>query len=250
MEERTLEALGLTKSEIAVYLALIELGPSTTGPLIKESKISSGKAYLILNKLLSKGLVTYSIISGTKSYQAKDPIRLLDYLQERREELNEIEAQLKVMIPSLSAKFNESKERTIAEVFEGVQGFKTFHRFMLDETKKGETIYVFGAPKEANEKFGAFYVDWNNQRVEKGVNLKILYNANSRKFGEKRNKLPLTKVRYMDEKEETPAWVDIFGDYVVTINVHNKPICFLIKDEVTKKSYVQYFESIWNRARQ
>ena len=83
MYEVTLEALGLTKSEISTYLALLDLGPSTTGPLIKKAQIASGKAYIILDKLIEKGLVTYTIISGTKTYQAKDPNRLLDYLNEK-----------------------------------------------------------------------------------------------------------------------------------------------------------------------
>lgn len=52
----------------------------------------------------------------------------------------------------------------------------------------------------------------------------------------------------MDEKEEIPAWIDVFGDYVVTINVHGDPICFLIKDKISHDSYLKYFETIWNRA--
>lgn len=248
MYEVTLEALGLTKSEISTYLALLDLGPSTTGPLIKKAQIASGKAYIILDKLIEKGLVTYTIISGTKTYQAKNPNRLLDYLNEKRRELDKIEVQLKEIIPYFKTKFEEQKNQTKAEIFEGTQGFKTFHKFMLDECKKGDTVYVFGAPKEANEKFGAYYIEWNRLRVEKGVKLKILYSSDSREFGEIRKKLPLTEVRYMDEKEEIPAWIDVFGDYVTTINVHGTPICFLIKDKVSQESYLKYFETIWKRA--
>ena len=53
--EELLAEIGLTKSEIAVYFALLEIGSSTTGPIIKEAGIASGKAYLILDKLLEKG---------------------------------------------------------------------------------------------------------------------------------------------------------------------------------------------------
>jgi sugar-specific transcriptional regulator TrmB len=249
MYEEILETLGLTKSEIYCYMALLDLGPSTTGPLIKHSKIASGKAYLILDKLMKKGLVTYSIISGTKNYQAKNPERLFDYLNEKKEELNQIEAELNKIIPKLKEKFSVQKNQTKAEIFEGVQGFKTFHKFMLDECNKGDTIYVFGAPKEANEKFGSYYIQWNNKRVEKGIKLKILYSLDSRKFGEVRKKLPLTEVRYMDEKKEIPAWIDVFGNYVTTINVHGNPICFLIKDKISQESYLKYFNTIWDRAK-
>lgn len=161
MIEKVLESLGLTKSEIAIYFALLDLGPSTTGPIIKKAQIASGKAYLIMDKLVEKGLVTYTLISGTKNYQAKNPERLFDYLNEKKEELNQIELKLKQVMPELKNKFNEQKTQTKAEIFEGIQGFKTFHKFMLDECNGGDTVCVFGAPREANEKFGAYFVDWN-----------------------------------------------------------------------------------------
>src|SRR3989338_74358 len=80
MYEELLQDLGLTKSEIAVYFALLDLGSSSTGHIIKKAGIAAGKIYLILNKLTQKGLVTYAISSGTKYYQAKDPQRLVDYM--------------------------------------------------------------------------------------------------------------------------------------------------------------------------
>ncbi len=249
MYEDILEGIGLTKSEISVYFALLDLGSSTTGPIIKRAQIASGKAYLILDKLLLKGLVTQSIKSGTKYYRAKDPMRLLDYLKEKEILLKEKEDQLRKIIPVLKEKYESKKEESFAEVYEGINGFKTFHKLMLDKMKKGETIYVFGAPKEANEKFGAYYVEWNNQRVKKGIKLKILYNSDSREYGEVRKLLPLTEVRYMKKELETPAWIDIFRDYVVTINVHGTPVCFLIKNKESAESYEKYFDVLWKQAK-
>ena len=50
MYEDLLAEIGLTKSEIAIYFSLLEIGSSTTGPIIKKAGIASGKAYLILDK--------------------------------------------------------------------------------------------------------------------------------------------------------------------------------------------------------
>ena len=43
-----LEEIGLTKSEIKVYLALLELGSATSGPIVDKSGASSSKIYEIL----------------------------------------------------------------------------------------------------------------------------------------------------------------------------------------------------------
>ena len=52
METKALREAGLTKGEIKVYLALIELGSTTTGPLIEKSKVSRSIVNEILKKLI------------------------------------------------------------------------------------------------------------------------------------------------------------------------------------------------------
>ena len=249
MDEELLLEIGLTKSEISVYLALLEIGSSTTGPIIKKAGISSGKAYLILDRLALKGLVTHAIRGGTRHYQANDPERLLVYIKEKQNDLKEKESRLARLVKNLKLKYEEKKYSPMAEIYEGIRGFKTFHSFMLNEVKEGDTVYVMGAPREANEKYNVFFMDWNKKRIKKRVKLKILYSHDSKQFGKQRAALKLTEVRYAKKELETPAWVDIFKDYVVTLNVHETPICFLIKNKESAISYQKYFDLLWKQAK-
>lgn len=248
MYEELLAEIGLTKSEIATYFALLELGNSTTGPIIKKAGIASGKAYLILDKLLKKGLVTYAIKSGTKYYQAKNPERLLDYMKEKENLLKKKEEQLKLIIPRLKQEYEEKKYKPIAEIFEGVKGFKTFYEWILKELKKGDCIDVMMVPSEANEKFQAYLLDWNKRRIKLGIKMRIIYNHDCREFGAKRNEMKLTEVKYMKPELETPAWIDIFKDYIITINVHGTPVCFLIRNKESAETYKNYFEFLWKQS--
>jgi sugar-specific transcriptional regulator TrmB len=249
MYEELLSEIGLSKSEIAVYFALLDLGSSTTGPIIKKAKIASGKAYLILDKLVIKGLVTYAISSGVKHYQSKDPERLLDYLKEKEDELKNKEEQLKKAIPQLKAKFEEKKYTPSAEIYEGVKGFKTFYEWVLKELKKGDCIDILGVSRIANDKFGAYLMGWNKRRIKLGIKMRILYNSDSKKYGKLREKMALTEVKYMDPKLETPAWIDIFKEYVVTIDIHGNPVCFVIKNKYSAESYEKYFDILWKTAK-
>jgi sugar-specific transcriptional regulator TrmB len=54
----------LTKGESKVYQALLELGESPIGGIIKNSSVSHSKIYDILKRLAKKGLVSTIIRNG------------------------------------------------------------------------------------------------------------------------------------------------------------------------------------------
>ncbi len=97
METGVLERIGLTKGEIKVYFALLELGPTTTGPLVDASEVSSSKIYLVLDRLLKKGLVSYSMQARKKYFEPADPRRIIDYLEERQKEITDQKKQIQAI---------------------------------------------------------------------------------------------------------------------------------------------------------
>ena len=83
MNIAVLKRIGLTESEIKVYFALMKLGLSSTGPIIKESTINHSKIYFVLKKLEDKGLASHVIKSNTTYYQSSDPANFLEYIQSK-----------------------------------------------------------------------------------------------------------------------------------------------------------------------
>ena len=83
MDTTALRESGLTDGEIKVYTALLELGASTTGPIIEKSGVAKSIVYQLLDKLTAKGLVSYITKEKTKHYQAAEPNRILDYIEQR-----------------------------------------------------------------------------------------------------------------------------------------------------------------------
>ena len=59
MDTRILEDIGLTNAEIKIYLALLELGTSTAGPILEKSGLQNSVVHMTLKKLVDKGLVTF-----------------------------------------------------------------------------------------------------------------------------------------------------------------------------------------------
>src|SRR3989344_1806167 len=101
MDEKLLEEIGLTKGEINVYLTLLKIGETTTGKIIEEAQISSGKIYEILDKLIKKGLASYTTKEKTRYFNAASPNRILDFLHEKEKELKSKEEELIKELPLL-----------------------------------------------------------------------------------------------------------------------------------------------------
>src|SRR3989338_3750233 len=144
MNIEILETIGLTKAEIKVYLALLEIGSSTTGPIVEKSGASSSKIYEILEKLIQKGLASFVIESGMKYFEAAQPSRLLDYMREKEESLTKQRQELQNIIPELELKRKYSKQKSEATIFRGLKGVKTAYEDILNTLKPGDEYYVTG----------------------------------------------------------------------------------------------------------
>ena len=84
-----LEEIGLTKREIKVYMALLEVGLSSVGQIIKKSGIPGSKIYETLDKLKKRGLISSVLKENKQFFQASDPKTILDFLDEQRRNILE-----------------------------------------------------------------------------------------------------------------------------------------------------------------
>ena len=117
METEIFRELGFTEREIKVYLALLELGSTTVGPITTKTRLQSAKVYETLDKLKERGLVSFVIVSKTKYFEAADPKEILNLMEERKRRFNEILEELR-----LKQKYAKSKQ--IAVVHEGFKSIK------------------------------------------------------------------------------------------------------------------------------
>ena len=243
----TLQKAGFTQNEVKTYLCLLKIGKATSYTIVKEAGISSGKIYETLDRLIERGLVSYVLINGKKHFQAADPERLLDYMKKKEYEIHgEIEAIARIL-PVLRQE-KKPKEETNAEIFEGISGIKTVYELMLRETEPNQTIFILGAPKEAGERLDAYFDNFNKRRIERNIQLKIILNHSHPR--EKKLKLiKKTLVKVFPRNITTPSWINIFGDYVATFSLTDKPIVFLLQNKKTAESYRQYFQLMWKIAR-
>lgn len=247
MNIELLEEIGLTKTESKIYLTLLKLGQTTTTEIIKDSEIHASKVYEFLDRLIKKGLVSYVIKSNKKYFIASPPESLKEIIKEQKEKLGQQEEKLNNLIPELKKIIVEGEDKIVAEIYEGFSGLKTIYEKILLTLKKGETQYIIGVPKIANDKLEGFVLNWHKKRIKKGIKCKYIYDSDAKVYGEIRKKMPDTLVKYLPNKIISPMWIEIFSDYVAIGHIKEyNVVLFLIHDKEIAKGYLDYFKLIWD----
>lgn len=252
--EEMLQEIGLTPAEARVYLSLLDLKSATVGPIAKKANVSYSKVGILLDKLIDKGLCNYIMSQNVKKYSASNPKKILEYISEKKELLKAEEASAESLLPELLKKFSKEEEKERIEIYEGVEGLSTIYNEGLDELKDGEDVVVlgasFGAPS-GREKVSRFFQKINQKRIKRKIKYRIIYNENLRNDPAVKEwqKLPYTDIRFL--LNNTPGSINVRADRTMIIYWHKeKPKVFFIKSKPVADSFKQYFEVIWQQAKE
>jgi len=244
MEEKLIN-LGLSKNEANIYLFLLKNPHITTGPIIKETRISNSRVYESLNSLISKGLVTYVVQKDGKYFDASSPEKFIEKEEERRKLVEDL-------VPDLKKLKTEKEFRTNTAVFEGFEGFKTAFKKIIMDCPKEETICILGFSEQqySNESLRIFLTNMNLKSQQKKQKLKILLDSSAKEnLGKDREKEKYTETKYMPKGYISPGAIDIFQDYVYIFLWEEKPFVFMIKNEKIAEGFKQYFNFLWKIAK-
>lgn len=247
MNTKILEEIGLTDSEIKVYLALLELGSSKKGPIVKKAGITSSKIYEVIDKLIERGLASYVIKDKVKYFNAAPPSRIKDYLKEKETKLKEQEAELDKLLPSLELKQKLAEKKIDAEVYRGWRGMQTIYNDVLESLKSGQEYYIFGASRGTDTKqVRSFYIRFNEKVMKKKLKANIIFNENAR--GNIPNVEKTGKVKYLDQT--TPSEIIVYDNKTAVILLEKEPLIILIRGESIAKSFKAYFDVMWTVAKE
>jgi sugar-specific transcriptional regulator TrmB len=241
--ESILSEIGLTKGETATYLTLLKLGSSTTGRIIDEAQISSGRIYEILEKLSKKGLVHHIIKNNTKYFSASNPKTLLDYIKEKERKLKEKEDKLKDHLPKMIALQEQTQEEISASVYKGMKGLQTIMDKALMELDKNSEFVAMGiVEKKPNLRFNAFWKKWNQKRIKNKTKARLLFSEPIASYRIIFEKMPLTKTKQISTI--TPSAIASWKDTTIILD-YNKESWIMIKNSNTAQSIRSFFESLW-----
>lgn len=242
MDLQVLKEIGLTEREIKVYVALLELGKSTAGPICSRAKLAHTKVYDTLQRLVERGLVNYIVVSKTKYFQAEDPKEILNIIDEKRRNLLEL-------ISELSLKRKQGVEKQEVVIHEGYSAFKALFNRIISEFEKNDFYYVFALKDDYFQKTAPiFFSNLHKKLEEKKILDRLIANFEVRKEilnTYKGNKN--IKIRFV--KQNTPVGVAIVKNKIIQMVWGEIPTAIEITSKSIYNNYKYFFEEMWKNAR-
>jgi HTH-type transcriptional regulator, sugar sensing transcriptional regulator len=231
-----LENIGLTRSEIKVYLSLLELNSASASETAEKSGLYRKNVYDALNRLIKKGLVSSAKIENKQIFTATNPQRLLEFIDLKKKEIQGI-------LPELKSIYKSPPMMEEVSLFKGKEGLKT----IFEDILKSRLNYdKFGSGDKFKKFLPYYYPSYQKRKTENCIKCRAIYNENER--NEASVKEFIGEIRFLPKEFIHPSTTIIYGTKVAILIWKENPFGVLITSKEVSESYRYYFELLWSNS--
>lgn len=244
--ETNLKHVGLSDKEARVYLAVLELDPSTVLQIAQKAGINRPTAYVQIESLTQLGLMS-SYMKGKKRYfSVEPPERLEELIEVKKSKIEEQKKRLADILPELKLLFDTAGERPIVRFYEGREGIIAIN---ADIFKKGDKELMGFYPADFYEDFFTKEerAEIRKVREKKHVVARSLY---TRKAGPYEEPPPKGLVDKFIPEDKFPffAGVEIYDNKIAVHSLRGKVVGAIIESSYIADTMRSIFELAWEAA--
>jgi predicted transcriptional regulator len=237
---QSLNNLGLSEKEAAVYLALLPRRDVGSSKLVLATGLHKQFVYNALARLEELGLAKHVIQNGRKKFSANPPSRLLAIVEEKRLAAQNTARQLQERYIG--------KHEQDFEVFQGETAF-LMHQFdMLERVEQDqEAVAICGPTERFLATLGDGETDeFEELRIKKGLRVRYIGMEPMReRLAEMRKWRKLWEYRIFPGQSTGLVDTDIWPDNI-TFNIFGDPILsFTLTNKAAADGYREFFEGLW-----
>lgn len=180
-KQHILEKIGLNKHESAIYLALLELGPSHIADIAEKASIHRPIVYKSIPSLLNRNLITQTK-RGKRTFYAAEPPNKLEAL------FDDLKIDFFEILPDLEDTYSNSEQKPRVRFLEGRDGTKRVFDDIVRSLKKGDVFYRYSSNADGQEKKDKYVPRfYRKMRDEKKLERQVI--TNEQTAGKKISKL-------------------------------------------------------------
>ena len=235
--------LGLAKNEARIYETLLSEGESSVGSIAKKSQVHRRNVYDSLNRLIEKGMVFEIIESKENRYEAVDPKKLSEVLEEKQMALTRA-------MPNLESLYASTPHKQDVFIYKGFEGLKNY---MRDIIRVGKDVHFIGGKGLwTHKKLASFFDQFKHETARKGIKFHMLFDWEMKEQNHEILRALGDDYRIIPKEFSTDSAIAVFGDYVVVYDYANADkfsddtIEAVIINPQIANSFRIWFQMLWN----
>lgn len=240
--EEVLKNLGLARNEARVYETLLIEGESRVSLIAQKSKVHRRNVYDTIQRLIEKGLVFEILDSRENLYQAVDPKKLSEILEEKQDALGKV-------LVDMGELYRAKPSDESVYIYRGIEGWKNYMRDIL---RIGEDMYTIGAKGVwGDTKIKSFAEQFARDAKKKGIAFKWLFDADAEKRAESVEGFLDIEYRFLPPSSTAKSSIDIFGDHIVFVSDCSDGVLkddlslTVIVNQKVADSFRDWFQLLW-----
>ena len=240
-----LRRIGFDEREIEVYLALTAMKIGKAAQIAKSSGQSRSHTYLILRGLQEKGLVSEIERGNVTHFVAEAPERLISYLKNREQEIQELEVLAHGAMPYLSSLTPKLTGRPRVTVAHGLEGIKQVYRDILTR----EFVSLFN-PQINWTAFGSNLVAqlFGSNAQMRGKDL-LVDNAAAAKYISEFPPHKEYEIRLLPKGVTFDADTIVFEDEISLFTFSEEPTIIRIENPLLADAFRAWHSALWKVSR-
>jgi sugar-specific transcriptional regulator TrmB len=250
---QSLQKLGLTSNETAVYLFLLSNGPNSGTDIYTTLGLDKASCYRAINSLLKLGLINTSGATKNQQFFIEDVYHLHDLINTKEKELASIRNDFSELINSIEANSEQLYKSQNIEIFQGKDGYLLWNERRLKGNHK--LIKELGTRKFLNKiisdkEYNSYMRGYLKKRVSKNIHMQSLGD-----ISEEHDDIDITDPKLLKEARTFPkdlgmdAFLSIFGDHFGYYSFKaDKFMGVIVFDPMMSKLLSAMFDVLWQQA--
>jgi len=230
-----LEEAGLTPPQAKTYLELLYRPGQGAGKLARQLSFDRSFTYGILDALIKKGLVSYSISEKKRIFSPADPKHLLKEIDEKRERIS-------FLVEKISTIKEQVSQEVSVDIFEGKDGFRTFVRDILDSAE----FSTFGGGESLDilELLKYDYPHYLREFEKNNIRGRIITSHENEKIVKELYRGKNVHVASFKKLNRGVHFI-LFKDKLVIQSAKDKPFAIVIQHSGIARALKDYFDAFW-----
>ena len=178
--KQQLSEIGFNEKEVAIYLALMDMGKATPAELAQVTGIKRTTVYAVLNELLKKAVISEDIGERKNAYISLPPDGLHNYVRILQKSVHERTKKIETVISELESKQKENKIHIPKVIFiqhDQLEAYLYSRTPIWNESMRNTNVDYVGYLDFTFTEMYKEWIDWYwNHPTTKGIHLRFLTN--------------------------------------------------------------------------